>query len=107
MNAPFICQAHELLYRSLAAKLVVGMPFKVCSMVFMCQYTTNFRWILVEVDYFSYGYQDLATVDSILLRELPPVEDAEAVSYSYISTPLSSAYVNRFIPFVNVYRGLH
>ncbi|KAG8071362.1 hypothetical protein GUJ93_ZPchr0006g44455 [Zizania palustris] len=39
----------ELLYRSLAAKLVVGMPFK-----------------------------DLATVDSILLRELPPVEDAEA-----------------------------
>lgn len=36
MNAPFICQAPELLYRSLAAKLVVGMPFKVCSMVFMC-----------------------------------------------------------------------
>lgn len=75
---------------------------------------TIFRWILVEVDYFSYGYQDLATVDSILLRELPPVEDAEAVSYSYISTPLSNAYFNRFIPFlefcsnfVNVYRGLH
>ncbi|VAI46750.1 unnamed protein product [Triticum turgidum subsp. durum] len=42
-------KAPELLYRSLAAKLVVGMPFK-----------------------------DLATVDSILLRELPPVEDAEA-----------------------------
>jgi (E)-4-hydroxy-3-methylbut-2-enyl-diphosphate synthase len=41
-------KAPELLYRSLAAKLVVGMPFK-----------------------------DLATVDSILLRELPPVEDAE------------------------------
>ena len=98
MNAPFICQAPELLYRSLAAKLVVGMPFKVCSMVFMCQYTTVFRQILVE-DYFSYGYQDLATVDSILLRELPPVEDAEAVSYSYISIPLSSAYVDRFIPF--------
>lgn len=39
----------ELLYRSLAAKLVVGMPFK-----------------------------DLATVDSILLRELPPVEDVDA-----------------------------
>ncbi|KAM3226735.1 hypothetical protein ACQJBY_059014 [Aegilops geniculata] len=42
-------KAPELLYRSLAVKLVVGMPFK-----------------------------DLATVDSILLRELPPVEDAEA-----------------------------
>ncbi|CDP07116.1 unnamed protein product [Coffea canephora] len=39
----------ELLYRSLAAKLVVGMPFK-----------------------------DLATVDSILLRELPPVDDSDA-----------------------------
>ncbi|XP_020112752.1 4-hydroxy-3-methylbut-2-en-1-yl diphosphate synthase (ferredoxin), chloroplastic [Ananas comosus] len=39
----------ELLYRSLAAKLVVGMPFK-----------------------------DLATVDSILLRELPPVEDVDS-----------------------------
>ncbi|XP_028808018.1 4-hydroxy-3-methylbut-2-en-1-yl diphosphate synthase (ferredoxin), chloroplastic isoform X1 [Neltuma alba] len=39
----------ELLYKSLAAKLVVGMPFK-----------------------------DLATVDSILLRELPPADDAEA-----------------------------
>ncbi|XP_068652653.1 4-hydroxy-3-methylbut-2-en-1-yl diphosphate synthase (ferredoxin), chloroplastic isoform X1 [Aristolochia californica] len=39
----------ELLYKSLAAKLVVGMPFK-----------------------------DLATVDSILVRELPPVEDANA-----------------------------
>ncbi|PQQ01748.1 4-hydroxy-3-methylbut-2-en-1-yl diphosphate synthase (ferredoxin) chloroplastic [Prunus yedoensis var. nudiflora] len=36
----------ELLYKSLAAKLVVGMPFK-----------------------------DLATVDSILLRQLPPVDD--------------------------------
>lgn len=39
----------ELLYKSLAAKLVVGMPFK-----------------------------DLATVDSILLRELPPADDADA-----------------------------
>jgi (E)-4-hydroxy-3-methylbut-2-enyl-diphosphate synthase len=39
----------ELLYRSLAAKLVVGMPFK-----------------------------DLATVDSILLRELPPVDDDDS-----------------------------
>ncbi|KAK4760592.1 hypothetical protein SAY87_005485 [Trapa incisa] len=39
----------ETFYRSLAAKLVIGMPFK-----------------------------DLATVDSILLRELPPVDDAEA-----------------------------
>uniref|UniRef100_A0A1J3K1H8 4-hydroxy-3-methylbut-2-en-1-yl diphosphate synthase (ferredoxin), chloroplastic n=1 Tax=Noccaea caerulescens TaxID=107243 RepID=A0A1J3K1H8_NOCCA len=39
-------KAPELLYRSLATKLVVGMPFK-----------------------------DLATVDSILLRELPPVDD--------------------------------
>ncbi|CAM8958564.1 unnamed protein product [Rhodiola kirilowii] len=37
----------ELLYKSLAAKLVVGMPFK-----------------------------DLATVDSILLRKLPPVDDS-------------------------------
>ncbi|KAK3018798.1 hypothetical protein RJ639_005036 [Escallonia herrerae] len=39
----------ELLYRSLAAKLAVGMPFK-----------------------------DLATVDSILLRELPPVDDKDS-----------------------------
>ncbi|KAK4255079.1 hypothetical protein QN277_008124 [Acacia crassicarpa] len=39
----------ELLYKSLAAKLVVGMPFK-----------------------------DLATVDSVLLRELPPADDADA-----------------------------
>nr|CAD1830935.1 unnamed protein product [Ananas comosus var. bracteatus] len=44
----------ELLYRSLAAKLVVGMPFK-----------------------------DLATVDSILLRELPPVEDVDSVRNLY------------------------
>lgn len=42
-------KAPELLYKSLAAKLVVGMPFK-----------------------------DLATVDSILLRELPPEDDANA-----------------------------
>uniref|UniRef100_A0A7N0R8T2 4-hydroxy-3-methylbut-2-en-1-yl diphosphate synthase (ferredoxin), chloroplastic n=1 Tax=Kalanchoe fedtschenkoi TaxID=63787 RepID=A0A7N0R8T2_KALFE len=39
----------DLLYRSLAAKLVVGMPFK-----------------------------DLATVDSILVRELPPVDDSNS-----------------------------
>ncbi|OIW03931.1 hypothetical protein TanjilG_30207 [Lupinus angustifolius] len=39
----------ELLYKSLAAKLAIGMPFK-----------------------------DLATVDSILLRELPPVNDANS-----------------------------
>ncbi|KAK7402132.1 hypothetical protein VNO78_14152 [Psophocarpus tetragonolobus] len=39
----------EVLYKSLAAKFIVGMPFK-----------------------------DLATVDSILLRELPPVDDANA-----------------------------
>ncbi|GAA0182997.1 hypothetical protein LIER_30488 [Lithospermum erythrorhizon] len=39
----------ELLYKSLAAKLVVGMPFK-----------------------------DLATVDSILLRELPPEDDKDS-----------------------------
>lgn len=39
----------ELFYRSLAAKLVVGMPFK-----------------------------DLATVDSILLRELPAAEDIDS-----------------------------
>lgn len=39
----------ELLYKSLATKLVLGMPFK-----------------------------DLATVDSIFLRELPPVDDKDA-----------------------------
>eukprot|EP00252_Welwitschia_mirabilis_P006051 TRINITY_DN1674_c0_g1_i1.p1 TRINITY_DN1674_c0_g1~~TRINITY_DN1674_c0_g1_i1.p1 ORF type:complete len:796 (-),score=165.92 TRINITY_DN1674_c0_g1_i1:523-2733(-) len=39
----------ESLYKSVAAKLVVGMPFK-----------------------------DLATVDTILLRELPPTDDQEA-----------------------------
>ncbi|CAN1171917.1 4-hydroxy-3-methylbut-2-en-1-yl diphosphate synthase (ferredoxin), chloroplastic [Linum perenne] len=42
-------KAPELLYKSLAAKLVVGMPFK-----------------------------DLATVDSILVRELPPLDDTDA-----------------------------
>jgi hypothetical protein len=35
--------------------------------------------------HFFNAHQDLATVDSILLRELPPVEDAEVVSYTYIS----------------------
>ncbi|KAL8130680.1 hypothetical protein V2J09_019835 [Rumex salicifolius] len=39
----------EFFYKSLAAKLIVGMPFK-----------------------------DLATVDSIMLRELPPVDDADS-----------------------------
>ncbi|KAL1544142.1 4-hydroxy-3-methylbut-2-en-1-yl diphosphate synthase (ferredoxin), chloroplastic-like [Salvia divinorum] len=42
-------QAPEALYKSLATKLIVGMPFK-----------------------------DLATVDSILLRKLPPVDDKDA-----------------------------
>ncbi|KAL6532648.1 hypothetical protein OROHE_014070 [Orobanche hederae] len=42
-------KAPELLYKSLAAKLIVGMPFK-----------------------------DLATVDSILLRELPSEDDKDA-----------------------------
>ncbi|KAL9274459.1 4-hydroxy-3-methylbut-2-en-1-yl diphosphate synthase (ferredoxin), chloroplastic-like protein [Drosera capensis] len=41
-------KAPDLFYKSLAAKLVVGMPFK-----------------------------DLATVDSIFLRELPPVNDSD------------------------------
>lgn len=42
-------KAPEILYKSLAAKLVVGMPFK-----------------------------DLATVDSILLRELPSIKDVDS-----------------------------
>ncbi|KAG6432822.1 hypothetical protein SASPL_104409 [Salvia splendens] len=42
-------QAPEALYKSLATKLIVGMPFK-----------------------------DLATVDSILLRKLPPLDDKDA-----------------------------
>lgn len=46
----------ELLYRSLAAKLIVGMPFK-----------------------------DLATVDSILLRELPPLDDIDSVRTLFVS----------------------
>ncbi|KAJ1409201.1 Dihydropteroate synthase-like [Sesbania bispinosa] len=49
----------ELFYKSLAAKLIVGMPFK-----------------------------DLATVDSILLRELPPVDDGDA-----LTKPLPNAMV--------------
>jgi len=61
---------------------------------------------------FFYDHQDLATVDSILLRELPPVEDAEAVSYTI---PLSPLQVHNVLfhflvahyNFVNVYRGLH
>ncbi|KAF6167890.1 hypothetical protein GIB67_027668 [Kingdonia uniflora] len=54
----------ELLYKSLAAKLVVGMPFK------FLQSNT----LLTNSD----GWQDLATVDSILLRELPPLEDSNS-----------------------------
>ncbi|XP_075485530.1 4-hydroxy-3-methylbut-2-en-1-yl diphosphate synthase (ferredoxin), chloroplastic-like [Primulina tabacum] len=42
-------KAPEVLYKDLAAKLIVGMPYK-----------------------------DLATVDSILLRELPPLDDKDA-----------------------------
>ncbi|XP_073287773.1 4-hydroxy-3-methylbut-2-en-1-yl diphosphate synthase (ferredoxin), chloroplastic-like [Primulina huaijiensis] len=42
-------KAPEVLYRDLAAKLILGMPYK-----------------------------DLATVDSILLRKLPPLEDKDA-----------------------------
>jgi hypothetical protein len=34
-----------------------------------------------------YVHQDLATVDSILLRELPPVEDAQAVSFIHYFPP--------------------
>ncbi|WOL12956.1 4-hydroxy-3-methylbut-2-en-1-yl diphosphate synthase (ferredoxin), chloroplastic [Canna indica] len=50
MSVPLdMLKTPELLYKSLAAKLVVGMPFK-----------------------------DLATVDSILLRELPSLEDADS-----------------------------
>ncbi|KAI3411384.1 uncharacterized protein J3R85_018105 [Psidium guajava] len=49
MSVSLNLQATENFYRSLATKLVLGMPFK-----------------------------DLATVDSILLRELPPVDDADA-----------------------------
>nr|AHA11129.1 chloroplast 4-hydroxy-3-methylbut-2-enyl diphosphate synthase [Picrorhiza kurrooa] len=49
LKAPQLLKSPELLYKSLAAKLSVGMPFK-----------------------------DLATVDSILLRELPPVDDKDA-----------------------------
>jgi (E)-4-hydroxy-3-methylbut-2-enyl-diphosphate synthase len=36
--------------------------------------------------HFFNAHQDLATVDSILLRELPPVEDVDAVSYAYITS---------------------
>ncbi|MQM09920.1 hypothetical protein Taro_042804 [Colocasia esculenta] len=42
-------QTPEVLYKSLGTKLVIGMPFK-----------------------------DLATVDSILLRQLPPVDDVDS-----------------------------
>ncbi|KAK3442295.1 hypothetical protein EUGRSUZ_B02495 [Eucalyptus grandis] len=49
MSVSLNLQAPENFYRSLATKLVLGMPFK-----------------------------DLATVDTILLRELPPVDDADA-----------------------------
>ncbi|KAK6138067.1 hypothetical protein DH2020_028182 [Rehmannia glutinosa] len=52
-------KAPELLYKSLAAKLIVGMPFK-----------------------------DLATVDSILLRELPAEDDKDA-----LTKPLPNALV--------------
>jgi (E)-4-hydroxy-3-methylbut-2-enyl-diphosphate synthase len=44
-------KAPETLYRALATKLIIGMPYK-----------------------------DLATVDTILLNELPAVENREAVS---------------------------
>jgi hypothetical protein len=52
INCFLTCQqAPETLYRALATKLIIGMPYK-----------------------------DLATVDTILLNELPAVEDKEAVS---------------------------
>ena len=49
LSPPQDLKKPELLYKSLGAKLAVGMPFK-----------------------------DIATSDSILLREVPPAADAEA-----------------------------
>lgn len=40
--------------------------------------------------------QDLATVDSILLRELPPVEDKDAVSNTHSPTPLKFLIISSY-----------
>jgi hypothetical protein len=71
-----------------------------------------FMGIVFKLIHFFYEHQDLATVDSILSRELPPVEDTEAVSDA-ISSSLSQVH-NVLFPFlvncynfVNEYRGLH
>lgn len=45
---------------------------------------------------YPYGFQDLATVDSILLKELPPVDDADAVIIIFFFSFLchSSIFLN-------------
>ncbi|KAJ7001954.1 hypothetical protein NC653_012127 [Populus alba x Populus x berolinensis] len=52
-------KAPELLYKSLAAKIVVGMPFKSNGLKMISESITVF-------------------IDSIFLRELPPVDDSDA-----------------------------
>jgi hypothetical protein len=73
---------------------------------------TIFMGLEFKLIHFFYDRQDLATVDSILLRELPPVEDAETVSYTISLSPLQVHnvlfhFLVACYNFVNVYRGLH
>lgn len=84
-------QMPELLYKSLAAKLVLGMPFKVYSYpVYLMKklYLPVFCGINISITIRNDVIQDLATVDSILLRELPPVDDDDgvrALSFDFIT----------------------
>eukprot|EP01018_Ginkgo_biloba_P008059 Gb_15839 [translate_table: standard] len=64
----------ELLYKSLATKLIVGMPFK-----------------------------DLATMDTILLRELPPVDDNEEIN-STKNFPISNYQTPRQKYYESIYK---
>jgi hypothetical protein len=59
------------------------MPFKVILIFCLFRKLGSLFVSLFFCAYFiinhPYGFQDLATVDSILLKELPPVDDADAV----------------------------
>lgn len=84
-------QMPELLYKSLAAKLVVGMPVKVYSYsvhLMKRLFYLSFVALTFQLRSTTMLIQDLATVDSILLRELPPVDDDDgvrALSFGFIT----------------------
>jgi hypothetical protein len=90
----YFVQTPELFYRSLAAKLVLGMPFKVSSFFVTYIFRNCYRCITYVFVYSSYSVsiQDLATVDSILLRELPPADDKDAVRSIFFHVSFTVTY---------------